>query len=217
MASLIESTRAVACVLCLSKIMYAPARRMSHRRTSPSAPPVANACSFDRNHSIACTLPLCPDSVCAMTFDTGSHNRTMSSSEPIATSECDVARALSATARHLLASVVSVAARKQFASQHFTRPSYDPVKNTPVSVGNHRAHDVAYACPISSLVVASRVSAPSPLLAPPPAGRAPPPTISHTSPTLESDAERVGRARAGVARAGERVHGSEDDGRNRAV
>ena len=187
MASCIESTRAVACVLCLSRIMYAPARRMSHRRTSPSAPPVANAYSFDRDHSIACTLPLCPDSVCAITFDAGSHNRTTSSSEPIATSECDVARALSSAARHLVASSVSVATLKQFASQHFTAPSYDPVKNTPVSDGNHRAHDVAYACPISSLVVASRVAAASSRLARPPAGRAPPPTISHTSVAPELD------------------------------
>ena len=283
MASRIESTRAVACVLCLSRIMYAPARRMSHRRTSPSAPPVANAYSFDRDHSIACTLPLCPDSVCAITFDAGSHNRTTSSSEPIATSECDVARALSAAARHLVASSVSVATLKQFASQHFTAPSYDPVKNTPVSDGNHRAHDVAYACPISSLVVASRGrhKASLAVFASRASARGTRPSahdLAHErrararrfgrtvasfvtastlrvvharaavdatdqeisalnrlevdargrdvaldargeleratgEPTLESDAERVGGARPGVARAGEGVHGSADDGR----
>jgi hypothetical protein len=142
-ASLMASTRALGCVLCLSKIMYAPALRISHNRTSPSAPPVANACSFDRNHSIACTLPRCPESVCAIAFDAGSHNRTTLSSEPIATSECVVAASLSANVRHFVGSSTSHAERKLFASQHFTVLSYDPEKNIPVSLGNHRTHEVA--------------------------------------------------------------------------
>jgi hypothetical protein len=60
----------------------------------------------------------------------------------------------------------SLATVSVFASQDRTVPSYDPLKNIPVSLGYHATHDVAYLCPTVSLTTNESESlAPAPAVA----------------------------------------------------
>ena len=77
--------------LLASSLMKEPALRMSHRRTSPSPPPVARIHSLPRIHRVAHTASLCPVSVCVTLPLFGSHSLTCGWPVPTATRQCEFA------------------------------------------------------------------------------------------------------------------------------
>ena len=139
-ASSSASTSPTRALLASSRINV-PARRMSHRRTSPSLPPVASTHSLPRIHRVAHTASLCPVSVCVTFPLFGSHSRTWGWPVPTATSACD--SACGAMERlYTLASKWKVRTRVAVLVSHTaTVWSNDPVKNMPVSTGYHAAHE----------------------------------------------------------------------------